>query len=159
MPMSRRLFMLGGATAAAVATVGAWTAARFASFTPESMLVRVLTDIFGPDFAPRETYEAFAADHGWLFDQDGPDSWAAILFDQARIGAPVIYAADAFGLGIRDRLFNRYSVIATVFLQRTNFFVRDPAEPIVYTGLPDNPLFQCRNYIADFGFEPDRAKA
>lgn len=156
MAISRRFFILGS-TAAAIATVGAWTATRFAAFTSESMLVRVLTDIFGPDFAPRETYAAFAADHGWLFDQDGPDAWAALLFDQARVGAPVIYLADAFGLGVRDRLFNRYSVIATVFLQRTNFFLRSADEPIVYTGLPDDPLYQCKNYIADFGFEPGRA--
>lgn len=155
MAMSRRFFVLGGATAA-VATLGAWTAARFASFTPESVLVRILTDIFGPDFAPRETYAAFAADHGSMFDQDGPDVWAAILVDQARVGAPVISAADALGLGVRDRLFNRYSIIATVFLQQTNFFLRSPDEQIVYTGQPDDPLYQCKNYIADFGFEPGR---
>lgn len=99
---------------------------------------------------------AFAADHGSLFDQDGPDVWAAILVDQARVGAPVILAADALGLGVRERLFNRYSIIATVFLQQTNFFLRNPDEPIVYTGQPDDPLYRCKNYIADFGFEPGR---
>jgi hypothetical protein len=144
-PLPRRSFLIGAASLCAAGWL--YTDAKATT----RLLHRTLVRIFGDEFAPATTFEAFAADNAALVWGRDELFKLALYADQRRVTRWITILIDSIDRpDLAKELHLFHSALATKFLHETNFFYRAEGEPLRYERAGAPALWSCRNPFAVF---------